>query len=441
MRDDRRHAAKRQGSAKDRRTEGQRDRDRILYSAAFRRLAGITQTAPGDLEHPVHNRLTHVLEVAQVGRRIAEHLLAAPEQRELAHNLMIDPDVVEAACLAHDLGHPPFGHIAEHELNDLLTKDGVTGGFEGNAQAFRVITKLAEHKDSFQGLDLTRATLNATLKYPWPRGQVNEKKWGYYSSEAEDFAFARSPHEEHTYRPSVEAALMDWADDIAYSVHDILDFYEAGKIPLDRLSRRDELDRFFEGVQEAWRVEKLHVGEDFNTFAQAFERLVESFVELKRPYSGESEQRYYLKELSSLLIERYATTEGIKLRRPADNTTFLEIDKTLMTEVTMLKELTWHYVIRDPALASQQEGQRAIIRSLFSAFENALHDERHWRLFPPRIREIAAAEQVRETGPGQARRYRLAADLIAGMSEEQAQAMYLRLRGISSGSAFAMIIR
>jgi dGTPase len=120
----------------DTRSEAQRDRDRILYAAAFRRLADVTQVVSAS-EGPVfHNRLTHSLEVAQFGRRLAEKLV---KDNYLAAEAVggIDPDVVEAACLAHDIGHPPFGHVAEQELEELVTKAGVRSGFEGNAQSFR----------------------------------------------------------------------------------------------------------------------------------------------------------------------------------------------------------------------------------------------------------------------------------------------------------------
>jgi len=125
----------------------------------------------------------------------------------------LDPDVVEAACYAHDLGHPPFGHVVEEELNELAGAE--IDGFEGNAQSFRIITKLAQHSPLHRGLDLTRATLAAVLKYPWRRGENPKKpnKWGAYSSEDKDFEFAIQLRGESKGR-TLEAQLMDWADDI-----------------------------------------------------------------------------------------------------------------------------------------------------------------------------------------------------------------------------------
>ena len=161
----------------DQRDPGQRDRDRILYTSAFRRLAGITQVAAPSEPYAVHNRLTHSLEVAQIGRRLAERLLAEAEALRLdVSNL--NPDVVEAAALAHDLGHPPFGHIAEDEL-DHLVRVASSGnddleGFGGNAQSFRIVTYLAVRHERFPGLNLTAATLDAILKYPWLRGTTGK---------------------------------------------------------------------------------------------------------------------------------------------------------------------------------------------------------------------------------------------------------------------------
>ena len=163
------------GEPDDQRSRSQRDRDRLLYSAAFRRLAGVTQVASPAEADIFHNRLTHTLKVAQVGRRLAEKLLK--EQPDEADALGgIDPEVVEAAGLAHDLGHPPFGHIAEETLENCLQKRKVGGGYEGNAQSFRIVTKLAARFEEEDGLDLTRATLSAILKYPWIRDKDDEKK-------------------------------------------------------------------------------------------------------------------------------------------------------------------------------------------------------------------------------------------------------------------------
>ena len=178
-------------------------------------MAEVTQVVSPTAGYVFHNRLTHSQQVAQVGRRLAEKL-SRVYSAQLQQSEPIDPDVIESAGLAHDLGHPPFGHIAEDQLNEL-SKD--IGGFEGNAQSFRIVTKLALHSINHRGLDLTRATLAATLKYPWFRGANEDKahKWGAYKSEMRDFNFATALLPDAGVR-TIEAELMDWAADVTYSV-------------------------------------------------------------------------------------------------------------------------------------------------------------------------------------------------------------------------------
>ncbi|MEO1341880.1 MAG: dGTP triphosphohydrolase, partial [Cyanobacteria bacterium J06635_13] len=229
----------------DNRHSFQVDRDRILYSSAFRRLAQITQVLTAQEGHVFHNRLTHSLKVAQVARRLAERLVT--EQPKIAAAIGgVDADVVEAAALAHDLGHPPFGHTAEEQLDACARKAGLSDGFEGNAQSFRILTRLAIHRLDYYGLNLTRATLNAVLKYPWLRSpdttSKRYRKYGVYDLDIEAFSFTREAAND---RQSIEASIMDFADDITYSVHDLEDFYLAGLIPLELLATDwDELERF-----------------------------------------------------------------------------------------------------------------------------------------------------------------------------------------------------
>jgi dGTPase len=153
------------------REPAERDCDRILYSSAFRRLTGVTQVVAADEGHVFHNRLTHSLQVSQVARRLAERLIRKDKSLTLRVG-GIDPDVAQAAGLAHDLGHPPFGHVAEDELDHLVSEvHAVPDGFEGNAQSFRIVNALAHRAPPPHppGLNLTPATLNAILKYPWFR--------------------------------------------------------------------------------------------------------------------------------------------------------------------------------------------------------------------------------------------------------------------------------
>ena len=234
------------------RSDFERDCDRILYSGAFRRLAVITQVVSPAGGHAFHNRLTHALKVAQVGRRIAERLNTAENAELIGRHGGLHPSVVEAAGLAHDLGHPPFGHIAEEELDAKLLEAAEKEGYEGNAQSFRIVSCLeireSGRNEGALGLNLTRATLNALLKYPRMRDESKNRrqKFGAYRSEDKQFKFAREYSSDQN--PCLEAQIMDWADDISYAVHDLEDFYRAGMIPLDRLSKSDEIKSFLDGM-------------------------------------------------------------------------------------------------------------------------------------------------------------------------------------------------
>ena len=232
----------------DQRHPFERDRDRLLYSSAFRRLSGITQIVRAGEADVFHTREQHTIKVAQVGRRLAQHCRAQDPQ--ICDAVGLHPEVVEAACLAHDLGHPPFGHVGEDVLHQMVEKHDADG-FEGNAQSFRIITKLAVRFD-IPGLDLTRATLAACLKYPWlrnPDDPGRTKKWGAYGLDEDDFHFAREGLDEHL---TAEAELMDWADDIAYSVHDLEDFHRCGALPWPNILEGDRSEMCVQMSHSAW---------------------------------------------------------------------------------------------------------------------------------------------------------------------------------------------
>jgi dGTPase len=339
----------------DSRSAAQRDRDRLLYTSAFQRLAEVTQViSPGE-GHVFHNRLTHSLKVAQVARRLAEKLLSQqPTDADALGG--IDPDVVEAAALAHDIGHPPFGHIAEEMLEKLVTDAGEKDGFEGNAQSFRIVTKLAVRpQDAILGLDLTRATLNALLKYPWLKGRGPKKnKWGAYTSEQPEFLWARELAAAGDCRKSAEAELMDWADDVTYAVHDASDFYCAGLMPLDRLASRDDSERkrFFDEV-----FHRLGADLEFRRWEleEAFTKLV-AWMPFDQKFVGTKKQRAKVHTMSGFFIDRYVGSVALRVPNNSSETTIL-IDIEHQKEVFMLKQLTWHYVILNPALGAQQFGR------------------------------------------------------------------------------------
>jgi dGTPase len=407
------------------RTEAQRDRDRVLYSSAFQRLGGITQVSPPESGYAFHTRLTHSLKVAQVGQRIAQRLKREaprePRGDRDAVLVALDVDSVEAAGLAHDLGHPPFGHVAEQELKRLAVKAELDG-FEGNAQSFRILTRLSTAgRLMASGLNLTRRTLNGTMKYPWLRDAERagrDTKWGAYPPDSDYLNWVRRawPSESETSR-SLEAEIMDWADDVTYAVHDVDDFYRAGLIPLDRLrGDQEELERFMA----------------YMTRKQLDESVIEAAGKLREdqlglgvgdPYEGRLEQRAGMRAAGGGLIGRYVQSVEV---REEESGLWFTVPDTLVAEVAMLKELTWYYVIDRPSLAILQEGQREVIRTLFDRYREGV-EEREFRLFPPGyIERLDAAET-------DAARVRAVIDLIAGMTELAAVQIYQRLRGFAPG--------
>jgi len=401
--------------------------------------------------HVLHSRLTHSLEAAQIGRRLAEKLIRDADQELIEAVGGIDPDVVEAACLAHDLGHPPFGHVAEDVLNTLARDPGgLYDGFNGNAQTFRIITKLAQRATRFTGLDLTRATLNAVLKYPWlyeDSDPLRDKKWGAYSAEAEDFTFARALQPGTTAR-SIEAELMDWADDVAYAVHDAEDFFRAGLMPLHRLwnwKRRepargvstrswsgDELEDFLDAAEASPRLKRELPTANREAIEEGLDRALGRFL-LTLPYRGIRAEQAALSMWKSRLIDDYIG--AIQLLVPGQAVPCAARNPEFVLEVEVLKELTWFYVIETPATLTQQCGQRKIIQSLFTELRAAALDRKRWRTFP--LEYQSALRDLAASGERDHPDYtRLVIDMIASMTEAQAITMYGRLSGGALGSIF-----
>ncbi|WP_225906281.1 deoxyguanosinetriphosphate triphosphohydrolase family protein [Ensifer canadensis] len=423
---DHRQERRHQKEGLDQRTHFERDRDRLLYSSAFHRLAGITQIVRAGEANVFHTRQQHTLKVAQVGRRLAQKL--AKEQKRAGIFRGLDPEVVEAACLAHDLGHPPFGHVGEHTLNELVTKHD-DDGFEGNAQSFRIMTKLAIRFPEVNGIDMTRATLAACLKYPWYRGKTGKeaKKWSVYKSEQEDFDFAREHHANHSEK-TLEAELMDWADDVAYSVHDLEDFHRCNALPWQKVfAEKDKI------ISHANRSHP--VGE--HRLDAAYERL-KGFLEgtytelLSEPYDGTREQREQLRRMTSQLIGTYIG--AIRINEDRSSNVAVTFNSDYVDEVHILKQITRDYIIGSPTLAAQQFGQQRIIRDLFEALTSSTDNSIGYPPFLPiRLRYL---RPMAGTSPA-----RFVADCIAGLSESEAIALHSRLTGAVTGSVLDPIVR
>ncbi|MFQ1702252.1 deoxyguanosinetriphosphate triphosphohydrolase family protein [Loktanella agnita] len=448
----------------DYRSGPERDRDRILFSSALHRLAGVSQIVNASDLSNFHTRYQHTIKVAQVGRRLAEALCAKDEDRCM--KLDLNADIVEAACLAHDLGHPPFGHVGEHTLNDLAqrtsfdpsgqlrvgpiqesgTAFSVTNCFEGNAQTFRILTKLAVRFPD-RGMNLMRATLAACLKYPWLRDGNDHKKkgkWGAYHSEKEQFEFAREL--ETGEAQTIEAHVMDWADDIAYSVHDLEEFHRCNFFDWREIFHPRGRSRIVEAAERRW----------FNSPADARDRLSRAFdrvesLSLLYPrvfcerYTGSRWQRYELRNLNSLLVSRYI--EGAYLVDTSDSPTGMLVPDNHQEEVLILKELTKQFVLTDASILSQQRGHKRIISKLYTAMvedvnaywigrdeNDSLEDYRMLNsIVPERLRYLWA---FCDNNP-----VRFILDCIASLTEAEAMEWHRRLEGTSSNSILDPIMQ
>jgi len=354
----------------------------------------------------------------------------------------LDPDVVEAACLAHDLGHPPFGHVAEEEL-DHLSRDVGGAGFEGNAQSFRIVTHSAIRGiGDLGGLNLTRATLSAVLKYPWFRDSTESpksgKKFGAYQSDRAAFDFARAAFPDQTTAPerrSLEAQVMDHADAIAYAVHDLTDFYRAGLIPLGHLMN--------EGLEDFFECHEAKIMEDVGgqiSSSDAIKHLRET-IEGAEPYEGTRQQQMILKAQASGMINRYIASPAVDWS--GDNPV-LRIPPLHTLEINFLKSIIWHYVINRPHLGTQQHGMKRIIRTLFNTYHDTItasEKKSDARIIPQMMRP--AFKSVRDglaagESNGQAQ-VRLAVDIVASLADGQALELYRRLEGIDPGKITDLI--
>ena len=349
------------------RTAFQRDRARILHSSALRRLAGKTQVVtPGshsqDWDASARTRLTHSLECAQVGR-------------ELGAVLGCDPDLVEAACLAHDLGHPPFGHDGEQALN-AFARD--CGGFEGNAQSLRLLTRIepkrfvtdASGASVGVGLNLTRAALDAATKYPWPRGAhpggPGSAKFGVYEDDLPVFGWMQEGAPPRTN--CFEAQVMDWSDDVAYSVHDFEDGLHAGHIDPAALASPAERSAI-------WAVaigRYVELGTDPLELAAALDRLMAQEW-WPRGYDGSAAAQGRLKDATSELIGRFCLAAETATRQAYGAGPLTRYGAELVVpgnaryECAVLKAVADRYVMQRAEQEALRVSQRIILAELADA--------------------------------------------------------------------------
>ncbi|MEU3951185.1 deoxyguanosinetriphosphate triphosphohydrolase [Streptomyces achromogenes] len=395
------------------RTAFQRDRARILHSAALRRLAGKTQVVTPGTRNRVwdaspRTRLTHSLECAQVGR-------------ELGAALGCDPDLVEAACLAHDLGHPPFGHNGETALNEFADD---CGGFEGNAQSLRLLTRIEPKRFTegrSVGLNLTRAALDAATKYPWPRGAhptaPTSPKFGVYDDDRAVFDWVRS-HAPGT-RTCFEAQVMDWSDDVAYSVHDVEDGLHAGHIDPDCLHAEPERRAVFEVAVGRY----VPAGTDPAELDAALDRLLDEEW-WPHGYDGTAVAQARLKDATSQLIGRFCLAAETATRAaygPGRLTRYaarLVVPRETRMECAVLKAVADRYVMQRAEQERLRADQRVIVAELAEALTARAPEG-----LDPQFRALFDA-----AGDDRARK-RVIVDQIASLTDASALSLHARLTG------------
>ncbi len=385
-----------------------RDRARVVHSAALRRLSATTQVVRPHSDDFVRTRLTHSLEVAQIGR-------------EFGSALGCDADVVDTACLAHDIGHPPFGHNGEAVLDEVAA--GI-GGFEGNAQTLRVLTRLEAkraHPDGRSaGLNLTRASLDAATKYPWGRGEGpcedGSRKFGVYADDHDVFAWLREgvpgagPH-----RRCLEAQVMDWADDVAYCVHDVEDAIASGRVVPGAL-RSPDVQGEVARLARDWYAPDVEAEE----LRAALRHLLGAGWVPAR-HEGTRTDLAALKDMTSRLVGHFVHTvelatrsrygQGVLSRYSAD----LVVPGGVRAEVAVLKAVAAHFVMLSDERRTVMDVEREVLGTLVERYaaDPSLLDPVH------REAHDAAADD--------AGALRAVVDQVASLSDARALAVHAAL--------------
>ena len=395
----------------------ERDRSRVIHSAAFRRLQGKTQvftTGEGDF---FRTRLTHSLEVAQIAKGLALRLGA-------------DPELVETVALIHDIGHPPFGHAGEDELKKLMKG---FGGFEANAQNVRILTKLESKNPKYFGLNLTRAVLDGQLKYkvtytedPGKFIYDENKDVVTWASDAARGEFKGLPPDTKSF----ECEIMDWADDIAYAVHDLEDSLHAKLIDQSAFSKDDSRTRdAINDVQGCGKYKGINVRP---IAKELFDIIHPSFPSA----ASYHEKKAHRKQLTSCLIGRYIKAANRVDRNVVSNPPIsyrylhsVKIPDKHQVEVDLIKKLVWKFVIESPQVRTLGEKGRHIVRCLFRKYMQ----DKGEQLLPNDWRELLQDDPTKKD------KARVVCDYISGMTDDYAQRTFAKLFLPNQGSIYEVL--
>lgn len=418
--------------ADEHRSAFQIDRDRVVFSFSFRRLQSKTQVfQPGEYDF-YRTRLTHSLEVARIARSLCDHFRAARSgpYRE-ATSAGIDTDLVEAVGLSHDLGHPPFGHIGERKLNELMAP---YGGFEGNAQTLRILTRLIwEQRDGPQGMQPTRAFLDGVLKYKALYGEAFTSEGKppahhfLYDDQSAERAFvwygenrAGSPPDVAALNGdrSLECQIMDWADDAAYCLHDLVDGARAGFLDAAALER--------------W-------AEDLEPGAFPPQLLNERVGWLSQRLREERLERSFAKRVSCFIKNTTLTPRKHPLaERTARYAWQLEVAPELLAEAALYKRLARDLIFRSTLLQQLEFKGGHILSELFAAIaEHYLRaNPRPLRILPREVEAGLRRVETQQLGETQAEtaKARLICDFLAGCTDGYAVRLHKRLFSPDYGS-------
>jgi dGTPase len=430
-------------SPKDHRHPAERDRDRILHSSAFRRLQGKTQVFGIGQADFYRTRLTHSIEAAQIARAIAHNLLM--EQPLLQRCLV--PELAEAAALAHDLGHPPFGHAGEQTLDACMLevsrharlKGKRALRFEGNAQTFHILVAAEPKSPAYPGLNLTRATLAGVLKYPFEQDIRNHKfiftsdlpaaRWALQQG---GVVLEKRRKTKGRPKTSIACQILDWADDCAYSIHDVEDalqaqFLNPGDLEDVRFARR--VFAHYEATQEEECVPKV-------TFSEVRERLVDLERRIKPQGSGDERalRKSAMRNILNELITSVSVEAGGGSRRSDFSWRLIVPDESRILSV-LCKSVIWEAVITDPRVAAMSAKGREILRDLFRFLMEEVLEKRSVDLFPRYYRPII--EDCLKGGQMEAAR--AVCNFLALLTDMDALRLHALLRGSKASSIFDFI--